>query len=170
MKFLSSATAVLTLLAPLPISASLFGSSQSPIQDTESFPVPGDNPLLHCANPAGDILSIESVDLFPNPPVAGQTLTIKANGTVHETIEQGTTVLLDVKWNNVITLIHQTVDFCEQIKNVDLECPLEKGFMELEKQVEMPSQIPKGTFSILADVLTLDKDKVTCLHAEGIKF
>lgn len=72
---------------------------------------------------------------------SGQTLTIQASGTLLETIEKGATVALEVKWG-LITLIQQTVDLCDQLKNVDLECPLEKGKMVLTKQVDLPKQIP----------------------------
>lgn len=48
---------------------------------------------------------------------------------------------LVVKWG-LITLISQTVDLCEQIKEVDLECPLEKGPMTLTKDVKLPNAIP----------------------------
>lgn len=70
MKLLSTASTLL-LLAPLPISArsSLnFFESQSPIK-TEGLPVKGDNPLEYCADPSGHLLQIESVDLYPNPPL-----------------------------------------------------------------------------------------------------
>lgn len=72
---------------------------------------------------------------------SGTTLTIKASGTLSETVDKGATVNLVVKWG-VITLISQTVDLCEQIKNVDLECPLEKGHMALTKEVKLPAHIP----------------------------
>lgn len=48
---------------------------------------------------------------------------------------------VEVKWG-VITLVKQTMDLCEQIENVDLKCPLEKGKMVLTKQVSLPKQIP----------------------------
>lgn len=34
----------------------------------EEYKVPGDNPLYFCSDPADDILTIEKVDLSPNPP------------------------------------------------------------------------------------------------------
>jgi hypothetical protein len=58
-----------------------------------------------------------------------------------ERIEKGATVNLEVKWG-LITLIKQTVDLCDELKNVDLECPLEKGEMVLTKEVDLPKQIP----------------------------
>lgn len=72
---------------------------------------------------------------------SGKILNIKASGILNERIEQGATVSLEVKWG-LITLIKQTVDLCDELKNVDMECPLEKGEMVLTKQVELPKQIP----------------------------
>ena len=68
-------------------------------------------------------------------------MTISAKGTLLERIEKGATVNLEVKWG-LITLIKQTVDLCDELKNVDLECPLEKGEMTLTKEVDLPKQIP----------------------------
>ena len=65
-----------------------------------------------------------------------------------ETVEKGAYVNLVVKWG-LITLIQQTADLCEQIENVDLECPLEKGKMVLEKKVDLPKQIPPVNFPSL---------------------
>lgn len=39
-------------------------------------------------------------------------------------------------------MINQEADLCEQIKNVDLECPLKKGVTNITKVIELPSQIP----------------------------
>ena len=76
---------------------------------------------------------------------SGETLTITASGTFHETIEEGAVVNVEVKWG-VIILVKQTMDLCDQIENVDLKCPLEKGKMVLTKQVDLPQQIPPVSF------------------------
>lgn len=65
----------------------------------------------------------------------------------------------------LITIIKQTADLCEAVKNVDLECPLEKGPLKLTKEVALPSQIPPGKYTVLADVYTKDNAKITCLTA-----
>jgi hypothetical protein len=167
MKFLSAAS-LLLLTAPLSNAAafSIFDPTQATLKTSneDKFPVKGDNPLQYCAKPEGYKLNIESVDLSPNPPLAyvnpeivllkirklitdslyvfrGQKLTISAKGTLLERIDKGATVNLVVKWG-LITLIKQTVDLCDELKNVDLECPLEKGEMTLTKEVELPKQIP----------------------------
>ncbi|KAJ5554905.1 MD-2-related lipid-recognition [Penicillium sp. DV-2018c] len=171
MKFLSAAS-LLALTAPLANAAafSLFDPTQTSLKtNDEKFPVKGDNPLQYCAKPDSYKLEIESVDLAPNPPLPGQKLTIAAKGTLLETIEKGATVNLEVKWG-LITLIKQTVDLCDELKNVDLECPLEKGHMTLTKEVELPKQIPPGKYSVLADVYNQDQKQVTCLKADDIVF
>ena len=72
---------------------------------------------------------------------SGETLSISAEGFLKEDIEEGAKVHIQVKYG-VITLINQETDLCEQTKNVDLECPLEKGELKLTKDVELPKEIP----------------------------
>ncbi|KAL4903659.1 hypothetical protein BDW74DRAFT_155926 [Aspergillus multicolor] len=169
MKFLSSAAALLCL-APLAVTATptlFFGYSQDVIADGKN--VAGNNPLEYCSEPSGDILSIKSVDLAPNPPKAGTTLVINASGNLHHKIEAGAYVVLEVKYG-LITLLRQTADLCEQLTNVDLKCPLEEGEMTLTKQVDLPKQIPPGRYTVHADVYTKDDKRITCLDAKNIQF
>ncbi|EEP77599.1 phosphatidylglycerol/phosphatidylinositol transfer protein [Uncinocarpus reesii 1704] len=143
MKFSGSAAILALLLSPAALAAPSLSpwKDQSPIQINEDLSVPGDNPLNFCTPPKNDILTIERVDLFPNPPLPGKTLTIKATGTFSKQVDKGAKVLLQVKYG-VIRLINQTADLCEQIENVDLHCPLEKGKMEFTKNVDLPRDIP----------------------------
>ncbi|KAL2831955.1 ML domain-containing protein [Aspergillus pseudoustus] len=166
MKLLSAA---LLCIAPLTVTATpaSFWGTQDVI--SEAIPVKGDNPLEYCADPSGDILNIKSVDLSPNPPKPGQTLTIKAEGVLHQRIEKGAYVLLEVKYG-LITLVRQRPDLCDQIVNVDLECPLEAGTMTLTKEVQLPAQIPPGKYTVHADVFTKDDKRITCLDAKNIQF
>ncbi|KAL4979958.1 Phosphatidylglycerol/phosphatidylinositol transfer protein [Aspergillus desertorum] len=169
MKLLSPAAALLCL-APLAVTAtpaSFFGNIQDII--AEGAPVKGDNPLEYCSEPSGDLLEIQSVDLAPNPPKAGTTLAIRAAGNLHERIEAGAYVVLEVKYG-LITLLRQTADLCEQLTNVDLQCPLEEGPMVLTKEVQLPQQIPPGHYTVHADVYTKDNKRITCLDAKNIKF
>ncbi|KAL4783658.1 ML domain-containing protein [Aspergillus varians] len=169
MKLLSSAAALLCLV-PLSVTATpdlFFGSSQDVI--TQGAPVKGENPLEFCADPKSDLLDIKSVDLFPNPPKPGQTLKIKAEGVLHERVEEGAYVLLEVKYG-LITLLRQRPDLCEQIVNVDLECPLEEGPLVLTREVELPAQIPPGKYTVHADVFDKDDRRITCLDAKNIQF
>lgn len=42
----------------------------------------------------------------------------------------------------LIRLISTKADLCEQIGNVDLECPVEAGDLEITKSVDLPAEIP----------------------------
>ncbi|KAJ5547980.1 Phosphatidylglycerol/phosphatidylinositol transfer protein [Penicillium frequentans] len=173
MKFLS---ATLLLGAPLLASAAsvpkLLDPWQMPLQVDiqDKVSVPGENPLVYCGNPDSYTLKIDSVTLSPNPPKRiGQKLTITASGTVGDEVVKGAYVNLVVKYG-LITLISQTADLCEQLGNVDLQCPLKEGKMVLTKEVELPKQIPPGKYSVMADVYNEDDTQVTCLEANNISF
>ena len=67
-------------------------------------------------------------------------MTISANGTFSKRIEPGATVFLQVKYG-LITLIKQEADLCDNLPQIDLNCPLEKGVMTLKKEVDIPKQV-----------------------------
>ncbi|KAK7509519.1 ML domain-containing protein [Phyllosticta citriasiana] len=126
--------------------------------------VPGENPLFFCSTPDPYILTIDDVDLAPNPPEAGKKLAINAKGTLAQKVEEGAKVNLQVKYG-LITLIRQTAELCDYVKEVDLECPLDKGALKLYKEVDLPKEIPPGKYSVIADVVTKDEEPITCLTA-----
>jgi len=95
----------------------------------------------------------------------GQTLVISATGNLTEPVDAGAKVHLQVKYG-LITLINQEADLCDQVKNVDLKCPLDEGQTTLTKEVNLPKQIPPGKYTVLADVTSKDGNKITCLTAQ----
>lgn len=103
-------------LTPLLASALFISGSSTDNQKAldANFPVPGDNPLTFCKDPKDYIGQIDYVDLSPNPPVPGQKLIVKANGTFSQDIEDGATVFLQVKYG-LITLIKTERDLCENL-------------------------------------------------------
>ncbi|KAL8874042.1 MAG: hypothetical protein Q9174_000582 [Haloplaca sp. 1 TL-2023] len=143
-------------------SSSFFSSGQQPLVD-DGLSVPGDNPLEFCSDPTNFILTIDNVDLDPNPPEKGKPLHIKAEGNFTETVENDAYINLSVKYG-LITLVNTKADLCEQMKEVDETCPLE-GPKAFVKEVTLPKEIPPGTYTVLADVYTRDDRKVTCLKA-----
>ncbi|KAI0840895.1 phosphatidylglycerol/phosphatidylinositol transfer protein [Hypoxylon sp. FL0890] len=163
-----STACVAALSASVASAGSWFGGSQEVVvKDAQK--VPGESPLEFCdTDHSNDIVKIESVDLLPNPPETGAELVIRATGTVFETIENGAYVNLVVKYG-LIRLISTKADLCEQIKNVDLECPIEKGVLSLTKSVEIPKEVPPGTYNVYAEVVNHDEKPITCLQAT-VKF
>ena len=71
----------------------------------------------------------------------GADLVIRATGTVFETIEEGAYVNLVVKYG-LIRLVNTKADLCEQVGNVDLECPIKKGVLSITKSVQIPKEVP----------------------------
>ncbi|KAK1061666.1 Phosphatidylglycerol/phosphatidylinositol transfer protein [Friedmanniomyces endolithicus] len=166
MKFLTFATTALLSATHVAARSSLFGTNTdiSPNVDG-SLSVPGDNPLQHCQDPKDDILTIESVDLSPNPPKAGSTLSVSASGILHKDVEAGAQIHLQVKYG-LITIIRQTADLCDTVGKVDLECPLHKDKeTKLAKDVDLPKEIPPGKYTVVADVVSKAGDTITCLTA-----
>lgn len=71
MRFSSTALVAL-LLSPLALAAPplpFHDTSQIPLDTDGDLKVPGVNPLMYCADPAENLLTIEKVDLSPNPPL-----------------------------------------------------------------------------------------------------
>jgi len=97
--------------------------------------------------------------------VKGSTLSIEAVGTLLEDIEEGAFVTVQVKYG-LIRLVNTDTDLCEQVSNVDLKCPIKKGKTVITKDVELPKEIPPGTYTVFADAYTKDKKKkIVCLEA-----
>ncbi|CZT08243.1 related to phosphatidylglycerol/phosphatidylinositol transfer protein [Rhynchosporium agropyri] len=148
---------------------SVFGGSQKVLGGAA---VPGDNPLTFCQlEHDDDIFTLENVDLTPNPPKAGEPLYIKASGTLKRNITENDNAVVDivVKYG-FIKLLSTQAKLCEQIKNVDMECPIEKGPITITKEVALPKEIPPGKYNVHANAITMDADKnekdhITCLEA-----
>ena len=111
----------------------------SPLDSTK---VPGQSPVEICSlSPSEDLVEIKYIDLSPNPPLAGHNLTIDAMGYLKTTIEEGAYANFEVKYG-FIKLLTGTADLCEKAAEVNLKCPIEPGEVNVQKIVELPSQIP----------------------------
>ncbi|KAF3072471.1 putative phosphatidylglycerol/phosphatidylinositol transfer protein precursor [Trichoderma pleuroticola] len=163
MRFSTTVAYLAACLAAPATALAIWGDSASALD--ASLKVPGENPIEYCsADRDDDLIEIKKVDLAPNPPKPGKALLITASGVVKKTITTGAYVKVTVKYG-LIQLLSTTADLCEQLDNVDLACPLENGQMTITKSVDLPSAIPPGTYSVLADVYSADDEKITCLKA-----
>jgi hypothetical protein len=167
MKFNSSFFALLLSTVVASKSLSFFGNDQKVLDS--NLGVPGKSPLRYCqAKHDSDLLIIDHVNLDPEIPVAGATLTIEAVGTFLEDVEEGAYVDLQVKYG-LIRLVNTRASLCEQITNIDLKCPIKKGITTITKDVEIPKEIPSGEYTVVADAYTVAGEKLTCLTAT-VKF
>jgi len=124
--------------------------------------VPGNNPLEFCGDVSEHLLEITSLNVVPNPPVKGQTLNMEATGILKDVVTQGSSVDVTVKFG-MITLLRKNFDLCSNAGQVDLECPVDSGTKVLKKAVDLPSQIPPGTYTVSANAYTKDGRSITCV-------
>ncbi|ODQ64898.1 hypothetical protein NADFUDRAFT_83053 [Nadsonia fulvescens var. elongata DSM 6958] len=168
LSFASALTCLVAAVpAPVPEAQPIdFNSLQNAfgIQPLANHDIPGDSPVALCDVEDNHLLRIDSVDIFPNPPVRGENLTINAVGFLAKEIKEGAYVDVEVKFG-YIRLLRQQFDLCEQVENIDMKCPLEPGPLSINKTVELPSQIPPGKYNVVARAYTVDDDQITCLLA-----
>jgi ML domain len=121
----------------------LYQRDQEPLVGAlEDSKVPGKNPVEICSlSPSEDLVDIEYINITPNPPLAGQNLTIDAVGLLKTDIKEGSYANFEVKYG-FVKLVSGTADLCEKAAEVDLECPVEKGKVHIQKVVQLPSAIP----------------------------
>jgi len=159
---------LLPLIISSAIAASVFASDeQSPLNVNTlpgEKPIPGDSPVAICDVTEKQLLTIDLVELSPNPPQRGLNLTVSAIGHLSEDVDEGAYVDVDVRYG-YIKLISQTYDLCEQVGEVDLKCPLSKGEYKLAKTVEIPDQVPPGKYIVYARAYTKDDEFIACITA-----
>lgn len=88
----------------------------------------------------------------------GKDLLIKARGNFTDKVEQDAYINLSVKYG-LITLVNTKADLCEQMKEVDEECPLE-GAKAFTKKVALPQEIPPVSCNRSPAMLAYGTDKL----------
>lgn len=156
-------------LSLIPSIANIFDSSVPKIIHTfpgndDERPIPGNSPIIQCDAQTPQLLDLQKVVIDPNPPEKGKNLTFVAEGVLKQTITDGAYVEVDVRYG-FIRLIHQTYDLCEEVHNVDLECPIKKGAQTISKKVAIPEEVPPGKYLVIARAYTKEDALITCLTA-----
>ncbi|KAJ1661143.1 Phosphatidylglycerol/phosphatidylinositol transfer protein [Dispira simplex] len=115
-------------------------------------PPPGEKrgeSLYLCGND-NDLVTIENVELNPDPPSKGNQLVIKGSGTVHQTIHEGSIVKITVKYG-FIKLLTKQYQLCDLVKEINQTCPIQPGQLSFTKEVDIPGEIPGGIFTVYAE-------------------
>jgi hypothetical protein len=100
---------------------------------------------------AEDVFVPSKVTLQPDPPRRGEKFKVLVQGQLKETIDQGSFAHVKVKLG-FIQLIDQNYDVCEQITQVGKQCPLEKGDLVIEHEVDIPREIPPVKCTYLGSI------------------
>lgn len=152
------------VFVPLEAAVHSEGDIISTFPNPNEKPIPGNAPIVQCEAINPQILDLQEVIIDPSPPAKGQNLTFSATGYLSKDIEDGAYVEVDVRFG-FIRLIHQTYDLCEQVGNVDLECPIKKGKQVITKEVEIPAEVPPGKYTVNARAFDKNDVLITCLTA-----
>lgn len=139
-----------------------------PAPPSNSKPIPGGSPVSQCDVSESQLLELSSLHLTPNPPVRGKNVTITAVGDLLDEVDEGAYVDVEVRLG-YIKLLTQTFDLCETLEDNDvggLTCPLSAGHYSVQKEVEIPAEVPPGKYVVLARAYNVDDELITCLTGE----
>ena len=103
------------------------------------------------------------------PFYRGDNLSIKATGQLKESVVKGSKLLLQValkKGSVLIPLIKLEQDLCNQLADMGEECPLDKGALNISKQIELPNSIPSSEYIATATAVTEDGENIVCFSAD----
>lgn len=126
--------------------------------------IPGNSPCELCDVDEGHHLIIKDIELEPYPPVPGENLTVVASGELLVDVVDGAYVDVVVSYGYIV-LVNKRYDLCELLPEVDLECPVSKGFLALTKTVEIPAEVPPGEYTVQAKAYNADETLLSCLTA-----
>ncbi|KAI9012895.1 ML domain-containing protein [Gaertneriomyces semiglobifer] len=120
--------------------------------------------IKDCGLPS-DIFHLESFTVSPDPPQRGEDLTVDVKGTLDEAIDKGAFAEVRVRLG-LIKLVDTKIDLCDEIHNIDRECPVEEGPLHINHTVKLPREIPPGRYQVNVDVTNFDGKHTACIAAE----
>ncbi|KAJ3193771.1 Phosphatidylglycerol/phosphatidylinositol transfer protein, partial [Irineochytrium annulatum] len=88
-----------------------------------------------------DIFQPTRIELIPDPPKRGASLTVIVEGDLTEDVTEGAHAYVQVKLG-VIKLVDKRMELCDEIGEIGRECPVEKGRQEIEHTVDVPREVP----------------------------
>ncbi|KAF8901778.1 ML domain-containing protein [Mucidula mucida] len=117
-----------------------------------------------CGRPT-DPIQLESIAVSPDPPKAGEDLTVTVRALVTEAVEEGAYAEVIVKLGRV-KILTTTFDICEEAR-YDVSCPMRKGPHIVVHTVALPNDIPRAKFTVDINAYTVDDDDLMCLNLEA---
>ncbi|KAG5936339.1 hypothetical protein E4U60_002645 [Claviceps pazoutovae] len=130
-------------------------SSDSSDSSSENLKIPGHSTIEYCpGKKSAGFFDLQRIDFAPNPPVAGQTLTVSFRGYAMRNIEKKAYFILKVEYGPH-RLLWMKNSLCSQISAIDLKCPLrEETELAITKTITLPKKIPSGNYTVTADVFS----------------
>ncbi|KAJ1966136.1 hypothetical protein GGI12_000285 [Dipsacomyces acuminosporus] len=107
------------------------------------------NGIIRDVSNEDDLVDIDYVHLDPEQPRRSTPVHINALAYVKEPIAAAT-ANIKVKYG-FLTLLNRNYDLCEELKtNLNKTCPVDKGPIEVQVDVDVPGFIPPGWFHLEA--------------------
>lgn len=105
----------------------------------------------------------DQVVLAPDPPRQQHPLEVYVSGSLSRNVTTGAKARITVKLG-FIQLLDATYDACDQMKQVDLACPLGQGRVEMRHTWDIPA-VPPGHYR--AHVVVSDElGEIACIDAD----
>ncbi|KAI7899971.1 ML domain-containing protein [Cokeromyces recurvatus] len=113
------------------------------------------------------VLEIDHIDIKPDLVVPGGDVIIQANGTLSTPVLPGAMADVAVKLG-AIRLLHKSFDICKELEDnkdkVELQCPIQDGYLTVTQKITLPKEIPRGKFSVLINAYTSNDEDLACLR------
>ena len=115
------------------------------------------HPFSNCGS-SSDVLSVSSVSIRPDPPVAGQKVTVTLNGTVSATETEGDAAIT-VKYLG-IAVINENLNLCKLTT-----CPVKANTpFSGDYNIDVPSYAPSGEYDATITVKDGSGKQLGCLE------
>jgi len=116
---------------------------------------------------------LKSLDINPQPPVLGQTLTITGKGVLDEEVTSGDYTLI-MKYQGIQILTHthsvcgdDTINLPLGLGTITvhgLNCPQAAGDIVLYQTADLPKNTPGGQYEIDFSAVDDKKEQLTCVN------
>ncbi|KAK7033967.1 hypothetical protein VNI00_012594 [Paramarasmius palmivorus] len=154
------------LLLGLTLFSSLILGAQIPLGSKDAKESFGSWKYDDCGYPT-DAIQIREIEISPDPPQAGEKLSITVIAEAIERIEEGAHVVVAVKLG-LIKILNKDFNVCEEAHkaNTTIQCPVEKGEYNVTQIVDLPKEIPPAKYRVEARGYTVDEDDMLCLNMD----
>jgi C1A family cysteine protease len=119
-------------------------------------------PIWSSCSKASDHLSGLNVQVTPNPPVAGQDVTVAITGSLDETVSSGNVHITIDAFG--IKVIDKSYDLCDLASKGGVHCPLNQGPVNIKVTEAIPKDVPHGTYQGKAVVSDQNSEEVACVN------
>lgn len=120
--------------------------------------------------PSRDAVTIESIQVSPDPPVPGENVTVSGWGTLRTPVHTGSDAEVIVRLG-LAPVYRETLDLCRlaEREHFQLQCPISPGTYHLQHTVQVPKNIPRARYNAHITAENHLSQELLCLDV-GVDF